>query len=112
MNSFRLRNAKPEIASQRRGRDSEDVRCSCVFLSYQRLCSAPAITASTGAAIGAHGCGKLAADGFCRRHGIAESASFAQAPRIDTDDPTAVIGNGQICNQRSCNGFATIACRK
>ena len=60
----------------------------------------------------AHGCGKPAADEFCRRHGFADSASFAQAPRIGTDDPTAVIGSGQICNQRGCNGFATITCRK
>jgi tetratricopeptide (TPR) repeat protein len=60
----------------------------------------------------AHGCGKPAADEFCRRHGFAESASFAQEPRIGRDDPTTVIGSGQICNQRTCNGFASVTCRK
>jgi tetratricopeptide (TPR) repeat protein len=59
----------------------------------------------------AHRCGKPAADEFCRRHGFAESASFAQAPGIGRGDPTAVIGSGEICNQRSCNGFASVTCR-
>ncbi len=60
----------------------------------------------------AHGCGKPAADEFCRRHGFAESASFAQAPRIGRDNPTIVIGSGQICNQPTCNGFANVTCRR
>ena len=60
----------------------------------------------------AHGCGKPAADEFCRRHGFAESASFAQDRGIGKDEPTTIIGNGQICNQRSCNGFASVTCRK
>jgi len=57
-------------------------------------------------------CGKPAADEFCRRHGFAEAASFAQAPRIGKEDPTTVIGGGQICGEASCNGFARIACRR
>ena len=60
----------------------------------------------------ARDCGKPAADEFCRRHGFSESASFAQDLRIGKNDPTTVIGSGQICHQRTCNGFATITCRK
>jgi tetratricopeptide (TPR) repeat protein len=60
----------------------------------------------------AHACGKPAADEFCRRHGFAEAASFAQDPGIGKDDPTTVIGNGQICSQRTCNGFASTTCRR
>ena len=60
----------------------------------------------------AKGCGKPAADEFCRRLGLAEAASFAQDPRIGKSDPTAIIGNGQICNEGFCNGFASVTCRR
>jgi hypothetical protein len=55
-------------------------------------------------------CGKAAADEFCRRQGFAEAASFARAPRIG--ERTKVIGSGQICNNPSCDGFASITCRR
>lgn len=60
----------------------------------------------------AHRCGKPAADEFCRRHGFAESASFAQDPRAGQNEPTMVISTGALCTDRSCNEFATNTCRK
>ena len=60
----------------------------------------------------ARGCGKPAADEFCRRHGYAEASSFAPDPRAGQSEPTTVIGTGTLCKDKTCNGFATIACRK
>ncbi|RPI35902.1 MAG: tetratricopeptide repeat protein, partial [Hyphomicrobiaceae bacterium] len=54
-------------------------------------------------------CGKPAADEFCRRQGFLDAASFTKAP---VGEHTSVIGTGQICNNPSCDSFATITCRR
>ena len=58
----------------------------------------------------ARSCGKAAADEFCRSQGFVEARSFVKAPRLQ--EPTRVIGTGQTCSNASCDGFASIACRK
>jgi len=55
------------------------------------------------------GCGKPAADEFCRQNGYASASDWD----IDHDImvPTAVIGNsGQICDASFCDGFDFIYC--
>ena len=58
------------------------------------------------------GCGKPAADKFCRSEGFDKSSAFAPELRIGIGDPTRMIGSGAICNTVICNGFQSITCVK
>lgn len=54
------------------------------------------------------GCGKPAADAFCRNKGFRQSVDFAVRP---DRPPTRVIGTGQICKQPSCDRIVLVTCR-
>lgn len=58
------------------------------------------------------GCGKDAADVFCKASGYAKASGFALALRVGITDPTKMIGSGAVCNTVICNGFQSIICVK
>lgn len=58
------------------------------------------------------GCGKQAADAFCRRRGYERASSWAKDRHIGLREPTKVISTGQICRQSFCDGFKYIRCIK
>jgi len=55
-------------------------------------------------------CGKPAADRFCQLMGYAGTKSWQVAPDIGNITPTYVLGDGKICNQDLCDGFAFMEC--
>jgi hypothetical protein len=55
------------------------------------------------------GCGKQAADEFCRRQGFARSVSHS----VQNDSPpTIIMGDYVLCEQGFCDRFADIVCRR
>ena len=69
------------------------------------------------------GCGKPAADAFCRSQGLSEAVVFKQVDpvliRASGTPPTKAIGDGEVCqvaprdqNIRSCFFFEYITCRR
>lgn len=52
-------------------------------------------------------CGKPAADRFCRDRGLPGATKFEIARAVG---PTRVLGSGQACTDRRCDGFAFIEC--
>ncbi len=52
-------------------------------------------------------CGKPAADRFCRDRGLSHATRFDIARAVG---PTRIIGSGQPCNDKRCDGFAFIEC--
>ena len=57
----------------------------------------------------ANGCGKPAADYFCKVKGHRWAISFAKENDIGY---TKILKTGQICNAAFCDGFKFIKCRK
>ena len=58
------------------------------------------------------GCGKEAADMYCKRVGYERAASFSEAVNIGQFAPTRLIGTGAVCDQAFCDGFSQITCFK
>lgn len=58
----------------------------------------------------ATGCGKDAADAFCKAKGLKTAVRFAQAPNIGTTQKTRLIATGAVCDQDFCDGFKFIQC--
>jgi hypothetical protein len=58
------------------------------------------------------GCGKNAADAFCKANSFKKATSFNPDFGIGVVDPTRMIGSGAICNTVVCTGFKTIVCTK
>ena len=56
------------------------------------------------------GCGQAAADAFCQKAGFARAAEFTVAEDIGAESPTLVIGDGKLCSEAFCDGFAMIRC--
>lgn len=52
-------------------------------------------------------CGKPAADRFCRDRGLPQATRFDIARAVG---PTRILGSGQPCNDKRCDGFAFIEC--
>lgn len=52
-------------------------------------------------------CGKPAADAFCKMKGRPNAVEFEFEPDVG---PTRIIGTGQVCNHKSCDGFKVIVC--
>jgi len=57
------------------------------------------------------GCGKPAADAFCRLQGLTQSTSHVVARHIGAQSPTRTLGAGEICNAPECDGFKSITCQ-
>ena len=58
------------------------------------------------------GCGKEAADAFCRLNDFESAAAFDIDPRIGAATPTMTIEDKKICNQPQCDGFKSITCTR
>ena len=58
----------------------------------------------------AQGCGKQAADAFCKHHGYKNAAAFTKATDIGDKHKTRVISTGAVCDQKFCDGFGQIVC--
>ena len=56
------------------------------------------------------GCGKDAADMFCKASGFTKATDFSPAMKIGVQAPTRMIGTNAICNTIVCNGFQSITC--
>jgi hypothetical protein len=56
------------------------------------------------------GCGKDAADMFCKASGFTKATDFSPAMKIGVQAPTRMIGTNAICNTIVCNGFESITC--
>jgi hypothetical protein len=60
----------------------------------------------------AAGCGKDAADAFCKANGYENASKFEQDPDIGSSHKTRLITTGAVCDQSSCDGFKSITCSK
>jgi hypothetical protein len=58
------------------------------------------------------GCGKVAADAFCKTVGFENATKFEQAPDIGSTQKTRLIATGAVCDQNFCDGFKYITCTK
>ncbi len=58
------------------------------------------------------GCGKDAADAFCRLNNFESAAAFDIDPHIGAKTPTMTIEDRKICNQPQCDGFKSITCTR
>lgn len=58
------------------------------------------------------GCGKEAADAFCRLNKFESASGFEIDPRIGASTPTMTIEDRKICNQPQCDGFKSITCTR
>jgi len=56
------------------------------------------------------GCGQAAADAFCQKSGYSKATEFKEAPDIGAQSPTLVLGDGTLCAEAYCDGFALIHC--
>jgi hypothetical protein len=56
------------------------------------------------------GCGQAAADAYCQKAGFARAAEFTVAEDIGAATPTLVMGDGKLCSEAFCDGFAMIRC--
>src|SRR5262249_53158489 len=56
------------------------------------------------------GCGKPAADAFCKTNGFASAEQFTVDAHIGDVQPTRSIGSGAVCDQVPCDGFKVIQC--
>lgn len=59
-----------------------------------------------------HDCEKPAADAFCKRQGLNESARFEVENVGRRGIQTKIIGTGDICNIPDCTAFTFIECRR
>ena len=59
----------------------------------------------------AQGCGKAAADAFCKAKGFAKAGGFSMDPDIGSVQRTRLIATGAVCDQGFCDGFKAIACK-
>jgi hypothetical protein len=58
------------------------------------------------------GCGKDAADAFCRLNNFESASAFDIDPHIGAKTPTMTIEDRKICNQPQCDGFKSITCTR
>lgn len=52
-------------------------------------------------------CGKMAADAFCKAQGHKKATEFEKAVGVG---PTRVLSTGQLCDDKSCDGFKVVTC--
>jgi predicted carbohydrate-binding protein with CBM5 and CBM33 domain len=50
------------------------------------------------------------ADAFCQKAGFAHATEFTVANGIGAQEPTLVVGDGKLCTESFCDGFAMIQC--
>ena len=53
------------------------------------------------------GCGQQAADAFCQSKGHVAAFKFSKAVGVG---PTRVLGTGQMCDDKTCDGFTSLSC--
>jgi hypothetical protein len=54
------------------------------------------------------GCGKAAADTYCKTRGCANALAFQQAANIGGSQRTRLIGTGAVCAQSFCDSSKSI----
>jgi hypothetical protein len=59
----------------------------------------------------AQGCGKAAADAFCKAKGFVQAGGFSMDPDIGAVQRTRLIATGAVCDQGFCDGFKGITCK-
>lgn len=57
-------------------------------------------------------CGEPAATLWCRERGFERATRFAVEQDIGARTPTVVFGDGRLCSEASCDGFAYIECAR
>ncbi|MFP3921065.1 MAG: hypothetical protein ACLFU3_05085 [Dichotomicrobium sp.] len=58
------------------------------------------------------GCGRQAANAYCKAKGFEKATNFSKASNIGSRRPTRLIGTGAVCDQDHCDGFRRITCFK
>jgi hypothetical protein len=58
------------------------------------------------------GCGKGAADAYCKTRGYQNAIKFEQAADIGSQQQTRLMATGVVCDQNFCDGFKSITCSK
>lgn len=58
------------------------------------------------------GCGRQAANAYCKLRGFQRATDFSQASNIGKSSSTRLIGTGAVCDQDFCDGFRRITCFK
>jgi len=58
------------------------------------------------------GCGKDAADAYCKASGYQNVINFAMAADIGSTHQTRLISTGAVCDQDFCDGFKFIECKQ
>jgi hypothetical protein len=57
-------------------------------------------------------CGQPAADAWCKTQGFDSASSWDLAKGIGAQTPTVVLTGRNICDQPTCDGFASITCTR
>jgi len=57
-------------------------------------------------------CGEPAATAFCQAQGYTDAVAWSVAQDIGAQDPTKVLGTGQVCAESFCDGFEQIQCSR
>ena len=60
----------------------------------------------------AQGCGKQAANAYCKAKGYDKTVAFSIDHNIGLSSPTRLIGTGAVCDQGFCDGFKKVTCQK
>ena len=58
------------------------------------------------------GCGKIAADTWCRHAGYKGAMSYRSVSSSSQTERAQLVGYGELCAEDACNGFQFVKCRR